>query len=217
MSTEGVYSQTVDNREGGHGGGPGAAGRSQSRSGTQRLRGQLKIDVRLGRSSTYLRADLVHVATGPLDTALVKIDPADIQRVMREERVPLSPARFAESPRIGQRLLVLGYGLFAPSTGVKATATGGCLSKIVKVRGHEVMAHTCADVHRGNSGGMVCIFMAVNVFCPFLPYLSPANSLFHFSSTRVSFSVQRLWTRMGTSSASSRATLSRQTGKSFPV
>lgn len=55
----------------------------------------------------------------------------------------------------GQDVYVIGFPVFHPVSGLSATITAGTLTKIVRVGGVPAQLQSDAQVHDGNSGGML--------------------------------------------------------------
>jgi serine protease DegS len=80
--------------------------------------------------------------------ALIKVDFKD------RETTPITihPSQRMET---GQDVYVIGFPIFHPVNALSATITAGTLTKIVRVHGVPAQLQTDAQVHDGNSGGML--------------------------------------------------------------
>ena len=67
------------------------------------------------------------------------------------------PIDISKTPlaEVGQKVFIIGYPLFSPLSGLSSTITTGIISKIGRVGGIPTMIQTCAQVHKGNSGGLL--------------------------------------------------------------
>lgn len=81
-----------------------------------------------------------------MDLAIIKVNLNQLEPVQL-----INPPRYEE----GQKVFVIGYPLFTPESKVQSTITTGIISKICRVGGIPTMIQTSAQVHKGNSGGLL--------------------------------------------------------------
>lgn len=91
-------------------------------------------------------ASLVYCSKGPLDISIIKVDLKNLFPVNLS-----NPPRYEE----GQKIFVIGYPLFTPESKLSSTITTGIISKICRIGGIPTMIQTSAQVHKGNSGGLL--------------------------------------------------------------
>ena len=93
------------------------------------------------------RCRVVTISAGWMDVALLKLD----DKLHQWPHLSVKPDICVHR---GQSVIAIGSGLFCPRPGcLTQTLTGGVISKVVEVRGKQVMLQSSALVHQGASGG----------------------------------------------------------------
>lgn len=108
------------------------------------------IFIRVYNNLRLFKASVVYRQTSE------QINPFDLAVLRCPEAVhhlaPLNPLKIV-SALIGQRVWVCGHAVFNTDLGLQPSLSAGVVSKVVKVRGQDVMVQTTCAVHAGASGG----------------------------------------------------------------
>ncbi|GFO26831.1 peroxisomal leader peptide-processing protease-like [Plakobranchus ocellatus] len=86
----------------------------------------------------------------------VDIDPFDLAVLRCPEMMRnLIPSVLPKvvPPSIGQRVHVCGHAIFNTDLGLQPSVSSGVISKVVKIRGQDIMVQSTCAVHAGASGG----------------------------------------------------------------
>ncbi|RUS81994.1 hypothetical protein EGW08_010263 [Elysia chlorotica] len=108
------------------------------------------IFIRALNNSRLFKASVIYRQTSqelnPFDLAVLRCP--EIMRYLAPLKTPkIVPAL------IGQRVWVCGHAVFNTDLGLQPSVCAGVISKVVKVKGQDVMVQTTCAVHAGASGG----------------------------------------------------------------
>ncbi|GFR71874.1 peroxisomal leader peptide-processing protease-like [Elysia marginata] len=108
------------------------------------------IFIRAYNNSRLFKATVVYRQTSeainPFDLAVLRCP--EVMRYL----APLKPPKVVPA-LIGQRVWVFGHAVFNTDLGLQPSVCAGVISKVVKVRGQDMMVQTTCAVHGGASGG----------------------------------------------------------------
>eukprot|EP00002_Diphylleia_rotans_P039656 TRINITY_DN9250_c0_g2_i1.p1 TRINITY_DN9250_c0_g2~~TRINITY_DN9250_c0_g2_i1.p1 ORF type:complete len:545 (-),score=103.45 TRINITY_DN9250_c0_g2_i1:208-1842(-) len=106
---------------------------------------KLRVRVDYDTTSAWFKAKPIFCSLSSFDIALLKIEPS-------QQLQPISIASTTK-PRKGQRIAVLGHGLYGSSLESRPRVTTGIVSQVVHTEEAPTLILSSADVHAGNSGG----------------------------------------------------------------